>query len=203
MVRSLSSCLAACAVASSAVWGAGAAEAQVLDIGADGNVQVHAGPEVVIGAVDRATSLRAKTDETLRPGRESAYPSRDDLRQAAEGSGLSEHLIRAVAAQESGWNPSAISPKGARGLMQLMPPTAAALGVNPDDPRANLNGGARYLASMLDRFDGDLPKALAAYNAGPGAVHRYQGVPPFQETRRYVGDVLARLATAASGDVKP
>jgi soluble lytic murein transglycosylase-like protein len=107
---------------------------------------------------------------------------------------LSPALLEAVVWQESRWRETAVSPAGARGLAQLMPGTAKYLGVDPDDPMANLEGGARYLREQLDRFDGDLEKALAAYNAGPGRVIRAGGVPNIRETKHYVAAILGRLA---------
>ncbi|HWM61070.1 MAG TPA: lytic transglycosylase domain-containing protein, partial [Rhizomicrobium sp.] len=94
------------------------------------------------------------------------------------------------------------SPKGARGVMQLMPGTARGLGVNAGDLSANVDDGAAYLAQMLDRFDGDIIKSLAAYNAGPEAVTRYGGVPPYPETQAYVSAVLGRLADSKT-EVQP
>ena len=112
---------------------------------------------------------------------------------AARRHGLDPDLVVAVAAVESGFRPTAVSPKGAQGVMQLMPGTARDLGVSdPLDPAANVDAGTRYLRDLLARFDGDLSKALAAYNAGPGAVARHQGVPPYRETRDYVKKVLRR-----------
>ncbi|MFN5084888.1 MAG: lytic transglycosylase domain-containing protein, partial [Novosphingobium sp.] len=96
--------------------------------------------------------------------------------------------------QESRWHPGAVSPAGARGLAQLMPGTARDLGVNPDDPHANLEGGARYLRQQLNTFGGDLEKALAAYNAGPKRVMQAGGIPNIRETRGYVAAIMARLA---------
>ena len=107
---------------------------------------------------------------------------------------LSPTLIEALVWQESRWRENARSPVGARGLAQLMPGTARDLGVDPDDPFANLEGGARYLREQLDRFDGDLEKALAAYNAGPGRVMRAGGVPRIRETQLYVAAIMGRLA---------
>ncbi len=107
---------------------------------------------------------------------------------------LSPTLIEALVWQESRWQPNALSPVGARGLAQLMPGTAREMGVDPDDPFANLEGGARYLRQQLDRFDGDLEKALAAYNAGPGRVIRANGIPRIRETQNYVGSIIGRLS---------
>jgi len=101
-------------------------------------------------------------------------------------------LLKAIAWAESGFNPHAVSRAGAQGIMQLMPGTARSLGVtDPFNPAQNIFGAARYLRSLLDRFQGDIKLALAAYNAGPGAVQRYGGIPPYRETREYVKRVLA------------
>lgn len=107
---------------------------------------------------------------------------------------LSPALIEALVWQESRWRINAVSPVGARGLAQLMPGTARQLGVDPSDPHANLEGGARYLRMQLDAFDGDIEKALAAYNAGPGRVQRARGIPRIRETQNYVTAILGRLS---------
>lgn len=107
---------------------------------------------------------------------------------------LSPSLIEALVWQESRWRQGAVSSAGARGLAQLMPGTARYLGVNPDDPYQNLEGGARYLREQLDRFDGNLEKALAAYNAGPGRVIEADGIPNIRETRLYVAAIMGRLS---------
>lgn len=109
---------------------------------------------------------------------------------AANKYNIDPKLLFAVAEVESGNNQAAVSPVGAVGVMQLMPETAQELGVNPYDIKGNIEGGAKYLKQLLDSFDGDVKKALAAYNAGPNAVRNYGGIPPYSETQNYVNNVL-------------
>lgn len=109
---------------------------------------------------------------------------------AARKFGVDSELVKAVATAESDLNQAARSAVGAIGVMQLMPETAEGLGVNPYDEKQNIEGGAHYLRQMLDKFNGNLQNAIAAYNAGPGAVQKYGGVPPYSETQNYVGRVL-------------
>jgi len=116
-----------------------------------------------------------------------APPTPQELADAAADKyGLPRKLIQSVVKAESGYQTNAVSPKGAIGLMQLMPGTAAELGVDPNDPVQNVDAGARYLRDLLLKYDGKLWNALAAYNAGPGAVDKYNGVPPYAETINYV-----------------
>ncbi len=113
------------------------------------------------------------------------------IRAAARREGVDEQLVKAVVEAESGFNPRAVSRAGAKGLMQLMDGTARSVGVkDPFDPTSNVAGGTKFLRSMLDRF-GSVPLALAAYNAGPAAVEKYGGIPPYQETKKYVERVLS------------
>jgi soluble lytic murein transglycosylase-like protein len=123
-----------------------------------------------------------------------------EINAAAARYGIDPALLTGLIRQESGFNPAARSGAGAVGLTQLMPGTATSLGVtNPLDPAQSIDGGARYLRQQLDRFGGDPSKALAAYNAGPGAVQRFGGVPPYAETQNYVQRVLAYAAQARGG----
>lgn len=143
-----------------------------------------------------AAALQAAQTSAAAPvatGTDSSGAQYDTLiNQAATKYGIDPALLKGLIKQESGFNPSAQSPAGAQGLTQLMPATAAGLGVtDPTDPAQAIEGGARYLRQQLDRFGGDASMALAAYNAGPGAVQKYQGVPPYAETQAYVRTVLA------------
>lgn len=181
------------------------AHADVLEVGPAGHRWVAGGPPSAVPASpgferDRAsggavpgmlvpavsmTSVSAAAGPERWRGRVAELAAKYDLSPA---------LLEAVVWQESRWRERAVSRAGARGLAQLMPGTARELGVDPDDPSANLEGGARYLRAQLNAFGGDLEKALAAYNAGPGRVKAAGGVPRIAETRAYVAAILGRLA---------
>jgi len=136
-----------------------------------------------------STSADTNTDSEIAIGAH--------IREVASRYGMSAELVAAVIEAESEFNPRAVSRKGAQGLMQLMPETAATLGVDdPFDPRANIEAGVRHLRALMDRFGNDLPLVLAAYNAGEVAVIKYRGVPPYRETRAYVKRILKRLDRA-------
>lgn len=186
------------------------AHADVLEVGANGDARWIAGPNrFQVPNSDLAAPQAAPLVEI--PPEAAVFPDHavaDTAQHAwavpdayaakvAELSArfdLSPALIEALVWQESRWQANARSPVGARGLAQLMPGTARDLGVNPDDPFANLEGGARYLREQLDRFDGDLEKALAAYNAGPGRVISAGGIPRIRETQSYVAAIMGRLS---------
>ncbi|WP_419825559.1 lytic transglycosylase domain-containing protein [Sphingomonas sp.] len=173
--------------------------ADVIEIGDDGAARTRSGGGVVswsggvaeIGADDGA----AVPDAAITAIEDAATPIayRAALTSAARRYALSPSLLAALVARESGWRAGAVSVKGAQGLAQLMPSTARMLAVDAHDPAANLDGGARYLRLMLDHYDGDVERALAAYNAGPGRVDRARGVPAIPETRAYVSTILDRL----------
>jgi len=198
-----------CAAAIAAVLMAGAAGAQVLEVHADGGVVTYDGAtqHMSRGAIPTArlltpvvyTSRHGRGRAGIRPVPAPPQATAEAIHAAAERHQVDERLVTAVAWRESGFNPHAVSPKGARGTMQLMPGTARRLGVDADDPEGNIDGGVQYLSSMMHRFGGDQAKALAAYNAGPGAVERYGGVPPYAETKAYVDSILGRLGAGSEG----
>jgi soluble lytic murein transglycosylase-like protein len=144
------------------------------------------------GATAHATETQARTVRAIRETSPSSNRLYDEIiAEHARRNGIRAELVRAVVQVESAFNPHAVSPKGAMGLMQLMPDTAQELGVgNPFNPTDNIRGGVLYLRQLLDRYDNNEELALAAYNAGPGAVDRYgETVPPYRETRAYVSKI--------------
>ncbi len=183
------------------------AQADVLELSADGARWV-AGPLAEAparSATAASVSAPVEQEEGLvlpeyaiaDPARHAAgIPTRyaPKITELAARFDLSPSLLEALVWQESRWRENAVSPVGARGLAQLMPGTARYLGVDSSDPFQNLEGGARYLREQLDRFDGNLEKALAAYNAGPGRVERAGGIPNIRETKQYVAAIMGRLA---------
>lgn len=136
--------------------------------------------------LDKAMSMESRGAEGLNISGD----TNSLIKEAAARYQVDPRLVAAVAQTESGGNQEAVSPAGAVGVMQLMPETAAGLGVNPYDKRQNIEGGAKYLRQMMDTFGGDVQKAVAAYNAGPQAVKEYNGIPPYRETQDYVNKVL-------------
>ena len=165
------------------------AHAQVIEIDPSGEARTYDGPTLFVddqpAAISPSSAVATTGDARIR------------LAAEARNHGLAPGLLEAVAWQESRGRMSAVSVKGARGVMQLMPSTAAELGVNPGDLADNIRGGALYLRRQLDRF-GSVPLALAAYNAGPGAVARYGGIPPYRETRDYVAKIMGRWRPGTS-----
>jgi soluble lytic murein transglycosylase-like protein len=180
------------------------ATAQVIELTPGGSAAVYSGPVLSSSEGRRAISAAQPSSGAARPAAPAAHYASvlAAIDRAADRRQLSARLIEAVAWQESRLRQEAVSKKGALGVMQLEPSTAASLGVDPRDARQNVEGGAAYLARLLDQYDGDIELTLAAYNAGPEAVRRWGGVPPFPETRAYVAavlDHLAEMATAAPG----
>lgn len=175
--------------------------AEVLEIRPDGAITTYSGP--AIWSPSEVHSLPTQTaplrSQTL--GREQRVA--EALFAAAARHSIGEPLLGAVAWRESHWKPDALSSKGARGIMQLMPGTAAALHASATDLDGNIDGGARYLVQLLQRFHGNVIWALAAYNAGPAAVIRYGGIPPYPETQKFVAAVLDRLADISLAQSSP
>jgi soluble lytic murein transglycosylase-like protein len=172
-----------------ALVGASAAGAQVIEIGDDGSATTY----------DKPAVFTSEGVRSLVPDRPAATSNLSELFTAtANRHALDPKLLEAVAWTESRFHQAAISPKGAVGVMQLMEGTARGLGVDRYDLHGNIDGGAAYLDQLLTRYRGGLPLALAAYNAGPGAVDRYGGVPPYAETQAYVRTVLNRMGGPAT-----
>jgi soluble lytic murein transglycosylase-like protein len=182
--------LAALLVSGLCGWACTPVMGQVMVVGPGGSTATYKGP--VVASADGIHLLAEGAGLAKVP-----LPVATAIQDSATRHDLSQTLIAAVAWQESRMRQTAVSPKGARGVMQLMPATASGLKADPDNLSANVDAGAAYLAAMLDRFDGDIVKTLAAYNAGPEAVERYHGVPPYPETQAYVSAVMNRLAESA------
>jgi len=191
------------------------AHADVLEIGGAGEARWISGPQAL--AAEAMEPLAAPVPLAEIPAGAAAVPDHAVALLADHSRGvpqayaakvaelsarfdLSPALIEALVWQESRWRVDALSPVGARGLAQLMPGTARDLGVNAADPFANLEGGARYLRQQIDRFGGDIEKALAAYNAGPGRVIRANGIPRIRETQNYVASIMGRLSNHSRSD---
>jgi len=175
--------------------------ADVIEVGAGTYRTVAADrPQTVHSDEERADPLPQARETALSIVAPVPVPPQwaEKVAELARRFDLSPSLIAALVWQESGWREHATSPVGARGLAQLMPGTARELGVNRYDSAANLEGGARYLRQQLDTFGGDIERALAAYNAGPGRVRRANGVPAIKETQHYVAAIVNRLS-ASSG----
>jgi soluble lytic murein transglycosylase-like protein len=170
------------------------ARADVLEIGPAGAAWVAGGPAVQ--APEDVAVAVADAPVTQVPVAAGPAEWRARVAELASKYDVSPSLLEALVWQESRWRHSAVSPVGARGLAQLMPGTARDLRVDAGDANANLEGGARYLRMQLDAFGGDVEKALAAYNAGPGRVRRANGVPPIRETQKYVAAIMGRLSAS-------
>jgi soluble lytic murein transglycosylase-like protein len=167
--------------------------------------QAPAGPSAgVVGAAIAPAGSPTGFGDVTRAALPADVPYGSEITAAAQRHGVDPALLAALIKQESGFDPNAHSPAGAQGLTQLMPGTAAGLGVsNPLDPAQAIEGGAKYLAEQLKAFGGDEARALAAYNAGPGAVQRFGGVPPYAETQNYVRRVQSYAAAFRAGASTP
>ena len=178
-----------------------AAHADVLAIGDDGAVTVHSGPALYTSADLKPQALPAEPSRISRHTmRAASLGVRTAIVNSAAHYALSPALVSAVAWRESAFDAQAVSPKGAKGIMQLMPQTAQAYCAAPCSTAQNVEAGTAYLQALMQRYDGDIVKALAAYDAGPRAVDHFGGTPPYRETQAYVDAILARMsATALTG----
>ena len=190
------------ALATGLAWAA-CGHAEVLEVGPNGSVKVLADqPEATWSSGEAESQIGSTSDVpagalTMVNERVVSGTYAKALEEAARANDISPRLLEALVWQESRWNHRARSPVGAIGLAQLMPGTARDLGVDPNDPIQNLAGGARYLRQQLNRFNGDVEKALAAYNAGPGRVMTAGGIPSIPETQAYVRAIVARVSSSS------
>lgn len=172
-----------------------AAHAEVFELAGNGNFVQISQPAWQPEAVSIQQEFAPLASQNMPTPVQGSSNVRQHIKVAADRYGISSDLVDAVAWQESRYNPRARSSAGAMGVMQLMPGTARQLGVtNPHDVGQNVLGGAAYLRAQLERFDNNVPFALAAYNAGPGAVMKYGGIPPYRETQNYVRQIMRRLS---------
>jgi soluble lytic murein transglycosylase-like protein len=179
-------------------WSFGIAHADVLAIGDDGSVTVHSGPALYTSADLTPHALPAETRNVSRAMHTAPVASvRAAIAHSAARHALSPVLVFAIAWRESAFHADAVSPKGAKGIMQLMPETARSWCAAPCSASDNVEAGTAYFQALMQRYDGDIVKALAAYDAGPKAVDRFGGVPPYRETQSYVDAILARMSVAA------
>jgi len=163
---------------------AGSAAATVIEFNDNGSVTIH-----------KAVDYLSKSKRNYKPSK-SIFKKDYDIyiKKASLSSGVNTNIIKSVIGVESAFNQNAVSPKGAQGLMQLMPQTAKRFKVSDSfDPEQNIQGGSNYLKFLIKRYEGNLEYALAAYNAGEGAVDKYKGIPPYPETQHYVRKVLKKL----------
>ncbi len=181
-------------------------EGDVATLVLDGGSELHV-PAARIESYRRSTSSPTPVARPVRSAPNDSWtrlagPYVETIRRAARRHGVDPALLTAMMEVESGFDPRAVSHKGAEGLLQLMPATARRFGVADSfDPDQNVDGGARYLDWLLERFAGDEQLALAGYNAGEAAVERYQGIPPYPETQQYVVKVLGRVETLRTGEI--
>jgi soluble lytic murein transglycosylase-like protein len=154
----------------------------------------------LVSGFEREVEVEAAPVPVAPPVAAATKAPRELVEAAARKNGLPPNFVHSVVSAESGYKADAVSPKGAIGLMQLMPATAQTYGANPYDPSQNVEAGAAYLRELLIKYNGDARLALAAYNAGPGAVSKYNGVPPYAETQTYIERVLQKYKKSGGSE---